>query len=285
MSDAPELFSRPNASYDLSPGAVERILEDVANPLHRLAQTIPAGSKVLDIGAGNGLLARVLAATGEDVTIDGLEPNARAAELARPHYRRFHVGNVEDRLDEIATEAYDHLVLADVIEHVPDPLSLLRGLAAAGGERARILISTPNVAFGAVRLALLDGRFDYVDSGLLERTHLRFFTRATLTLLFRQAELEVEHEVLHQKHLLGSEISVQPSLRNLVELLALRRDELALTYQFFFVLRRAGQSAPVRVERYGPGTTVLDLIAWAARRRRPGGAVGQTVPSASSTDR
>lgn len=263
------LFNRNDTSYAIAPDAVERILEDPANPLHRLTKTIESGSTVLDIGAGNGLLAQVLAASGKQVTIDGLEPTRAAADLAKPHYRNFYVGFVQDFLDEVTQGSYDYLVLADVIEHTPDPEQFLRDLSAAGGDRARLLISTPNIAFGASRLGLLDGRFDYVDSGLLERTHLRFFTRSTLMTCFDRASLSVEQEIFHRKHLLSSEIEVKRTLRNLAELLLLRRDDSALTYQFFYVLSRSGATS-AHTEVHGHKSTVADLLAWYSMKWRGG---------------
>lgn len=261
------LFVRQQTTYDVRPGAVDRILEDPANPLYRVAETIPDGSRILDIGAGNGLLGQVLAAARTGVVLDGLEPNPYAAKLARPHYRRFYEGYLQEHLDQLRVENYDFLVLADVIEHVTDPLALLRALRLVARENSRIVISVPNVAFGALRLALLEGRWEYVDSGLLERTHLRYFTRATLMQVFSQADLGVEREVFHQKSLFGSEIPVKRTLRTLLNSLALRRDELALTYQFFYVLA-PGPTVAATPERFGHRTTVADILAWYGSPRR-----------------
>ena len=270
-----ELFTRPEGTYDLAPQAVGWILADEANPLHRVAEVIPEGSRVLDVGAGNGLLARVLAETHADLAVDGIEPNPYAAEIARPHYRDFRVGYVQDFAAEIREQAYDYIVLADVIEHVPDPLALMRELRDVAGDRSRIVISTPNVAFGALRIALMRGRFDYVDSGLLERTHLRFFTHRTLLALFAQAGLGIERQVLHQKSLLASEIAVERSFWATLDLLRLHRDDLACTYQFFFVLAD-GARPEAPVERHGSRLSAADVLAWyASPRMRLGRLLGR----------
>ena len=213
-SDQPlyHLFTRPDSTYEALPEAVDWVLRDAASPHHRIAKLIPDGSSVLDVGAGNGLLARVLHATQRDVAIDGIEPNPHAAALATPYYRRFYEGFAEDPL-EPHSERYDFIVLADVIEHIADPLAFLRRFVDEMPRETRIVIDTPNVAFGAVRLALLNGDFDYVDSGLLERTHLRFFTLATLRKLVDSLGLNVEKLYLLQRNMLTSEFPWANSLR------------------------------------------------------------------------
>ena len=255
------MFQRPDDTYAVDPAAVERILADPQNPLHRAAELIPNGSKVLDVGAGNGLLAQVLSRVRSDLTLDGVEPSAAAADLAEPHYRRFHVGYAEEIADEIRAEEYDFIVLADVIEHVADPLAFVESVKALGAANTAILLSVPNVAFGAVRLSLMRGEFRYTDSGLLERTHLRFFTLETLHQLFEAADLGVEREIHHQKDMVTSEIRLRLRPFDVLTALWLQRDPLASTYQFFFVLRpgRGPRPAP---EFHGPRSSLPTLLGY-----------------------
>jgi 2-polyprenyl-3-methyl-5-hydroxy-6-metoxy-1,4-benzoquinol methylase len=229
------MFTRPDATFVLPPEAVSYVLRDEAGPLHRIAELIPSGSAVLDIGAGSGLLPRVLEAMNREVVIDGIEPNEHAAEIAAPHYRHLYQSRAED-LTEPIPGRYDFVVLADVIEHVSDPLAFLRLLTDGLPSETRIVIDTPNIAFGAVRLALLDGRFDYVDSGILERTHLRFFTLATLENLIAQLGLNVEKLYLLQRNPLEMDIPLDDLRIDSLAMLRMLRDELASTYQFLVVL-------------------------------------------------
>ena len=86
---------------------------------------------------------------------------------------------------------FDDVVCADVLEHLPDPSAVLqrvRGWIAPGG---RLYVSLPNVANAAVRLSLLAGRFEYADAGILDRTHLRFFTRRTARRLVEEAGFRI----------------------------------------------------------------------------------------------
>lgn len=243
------MFTRPDRTYDADSGLIELILREQGTPLNRICALVPAGATVLDIGAGNGLLARVFRASGKEVAIDGIEPSAYAAGLARPHYRRFYQGYAQDFPREISEAGYDYVVLADVIEHLPDPLGFLRDLGAMTGARTRLVLSVPNVAFGAVRLALMAGRFSYVDQGLLERTHLRFFTLATLREMTGRLGLSCEKLYLFQKNILSSEVDLARVRINPLCLARMVRDELAWTYQFVLVLTK--ERVPTEQRTFG----------------------------------
>lgn len=141
---------------------------------------VGTGNRVLEVGCARGTLAASLSAAGNKVSAVKTEP--WSADEARPHLDRLVNGAVEglDLVEEFGAAQFDVVVFADILEHVKDPASLLRQarpLLAPGGFA---VISVPNVAHASVRLALLRGRFDYEPAGLLDRTHLRFFTRASL---------------------------------------------------------------------------------------------------------
>lgn len=243
------MFSRPSKSYDVTEKNVEAVLHDDANPLYHIAKIIPPNAKVLDIGAGNGLLARVLAAARRGVTIDGIEPSPYAASFAKDFYRDFHTGYAHEYISQIREERYDFIVLADVIEHMADPLAMLDELSSALSDQGRIIVTTPNIAFGAVRVAMLRGQFDYVDSGILERTHLRFFTLKTLEALISETRLNIEKLYLLQRDLFQSEIKLRPFSVNPWLLCKLYRDPLARTYQFLVLLSK--HERPVEKRAFG----------------------------------
>ena len=159
---------------------------------HRmLAARVPDGARVLDVGAGEGAFAEELHRRGCKVV--ALEVDPARAEAARSRGLEVAVKNLENAdLADLGT--FDVIVCADVLEHLTDPagaLQKLKGILAPGG---RILASIPNVAHYGVRLRLLAGRFEYTETGILDRTHLRFFTRKTARRLFEEAGFRVTHE-------------------------------------------------------------------------------------------
>lgn len=88
----------------------------------------------------------------------------------------------------------DVIVMADVLEHLAKPEALL-GLAAEALDRGgAIVVSIPNIANLASRLGLLFGRFEYQDRGILDRTHLRFYTLSSARRLIRDAGFQIEAE-------------------------------------------------------------------------------------------
>jgi SAM-dependent methyltransferase len=92
-------------------------------------------------------------------------------------------------------ESFDLVVLADVLEHLPDPLRVLRSVHSLLNLGARIVISVPNVAHVSVRAQLFFGRFQYSTRGILGSTHLRFFTRRTVTDLLTNADFSTHQTI------------------------------------------------------------------------------------------
>lgn len=237
------MFNRPDKTYNFDPKIISNILLDPANPLNRISEIIPDDAKVLDIGAGNGLLACVLREKHKNIIIDGIEPNHFAAGLASKNYRHFYQGFAQDFIDIIHREDYDFVVLADVLEHVNDPLALLLDLSSGLSNKTRIIISVPNIAFGAIRIGLMNGEFNYVDSGILEKTHVRFFTLKTIEMLVSNINMKIEKLYFLQRNFLNMEINLERFNLDLFCLYNLLKDDLASVYQFLLVLTKE-QVAP-----------------------------------------
>lgn len=143
------------------------------------------GDRVFEGGVSSGYFARVLVEAGR--TVDGHELDPAAAEEARTVCDTVHVGDLQ-ALDVDALDGpYDLLLFGDTLEHLPDPPALLRRLHAQVRPGGHLVVSIPNIANWAIRLQLLFGRFRYTDRGILDRTHLRFYTVRTLPEMLAEA--------------------------------------------------------------------------------------------------
>ena len=156
------------------------------------------GLDLLDLGCGFGTTSGRIQALGNRVT--GVEADPGAAGVAQARLGRVIQA---DLMDLEAVEAalgearFDVILFADVLEHLPAPslaLTAYLGRLRPGG---RVLISLPNVGLWSVRLSLLAGRWNYADTGVLDRTHLRFFTLRTARALLAEAGVQVVGEAFN----------------------------------------------------------------------------------------
>ena len=147
---------------------------------------------VLDVGCGFATTSQHIAARGNRVT--GIESSAEAVAVARSRVNEVVHADLQ-RLDEVkhvlGDRRFDVIIFADVLEHLAWPIGVLRGYLDLLKEGGRVIVSLPNVGLWSVRLSLLFGRFRYQETGVLDHTHLRFFTRRTARELIEQAGLEV----------------------------------------------------------------------------------------------
>ena len=146
------------------------------------------GRRVLDVGAADGFLAERLTARGWQVT--ALERDPARAAAARGKCREVLVVDLEREMPAVGG-SFKAAVYGDVLEHLSDPLGVMRRLDGLLAPGASVIASVPNVAHLWIRLSLLFGRFEYGDRGILDGTHLRFFTRQTFLGLLARAGLEV----------------------------------------------------------------------------------------------
>jgi 2-polyprenyl-3-methyl-5-hydroxy-6-metoxy-1,4-benzoquinol methylase len=143
-----------------------------------LLSILGTGQSVLELGCHTGHFSTAAIANGNVVV--GVDIDARAVETARQSGIDATVIDL-DLPDVLPQDGrFDVVLMANVLEHLHDPARLVRDAASAVHKTGRLLVSVPNVAHYTVRLALLRGRFDYTRVGILDETHLRFYTRKTL---------------------------------------------------------------------------------------------------------
>jgi len=143
------------------------------------------GLRVLDVGCGFATTSEHIQKLGNDVT--GIESSKVACEVGAKRISRMICGDL-DKVP-LAGLQFDAIIFADVLEHIPWPVGVLRRYLEALAPNGSVIVSLPNVGLWSVRFAHLFGNWDYEETGVLDRTHLRFFTRKTATWLLQQAGL------------------------------------------------------------------------------------------------
>jgi 2-polyprenyl-3-methyl-5-hydroxy-6-metoxy-1,4-benzoquinol methylase len=213
------------------------------NSSHTLiAELVGHGKRVLDVGCATGDVAEVLADHGCNVT--GIEIDPAAARQAEKHCERVVVGDVED-LDpnaELDDESFDVILFGDTLEHLKDPLRTLERLKPLLRPEGYVVASIPNVAHGSVRLALMQGKFQYGSLGLLDTAHLRFFTRESVEQLFTEAGLLITGLRRTSRGIFDTEIEIDRERIPDEVLELVREDPEASTYQFVLTAHRFGEA-------------------------------------------
>ncbi len=135
-------------------------------------RSLGAIEKALDVGSGSGALGNLLKDLGAG-QVFAVEPDADTRAQTLHSYDR-----IEGTLSAYASQQFDVILLLDVLEHTPDPFEYFQQTLALLKPGGHALISVPNIAHWSVRIPLLFGVFNYTERGLLDKTHLQFFTRS-----------------------------------------------------------------------------------------------------------
>jgi GT2 family glycosyltransferase/SAM-dependent methyltransferase len=146
---------------------------------------------ILDVGCGAGRFGAALKAR-QPCRVTGLEIDPAAATAARSRLDAVHEGDLETLVPPFAEGAFDAIVCGDVLEHLREPLAFLRRARTWLRPGGTMVASVPNVRHHTVVRSLLSGNWTYEPAGLLDRTHLRFFTRRETEKLFHRAGFAIE---------------------------------------------------------------------------------------------
>jgi 2-polyprenyl-3-methyl-5-hydroxy-6-metoxy-1,4-benzoquinol methylase len=175
------------AIYDDKPAAY------FANARLDIVEQLPTGPNdaILELGCGAGGTGRLAMSSGKAGRYVGIELSPTAAAQAAEVYSEVLVGDVEQLNLEPLRDAFDALIASEVLEHLTDPWTTLGRLVACVKPGGAIFASSPNIAHWTVLKELAMGRFDYDERGVMDRTHLRWFTPSTFRALFEGAGVEV----------------------------------------------------------------------------------------------
>jgi len=190
ISRAQDLGVLYERKFDVAPPGQQYLPKWGFESPHELAvERVPAGSKVADIGCASGYFPRALFQKGCDVTgIDQYRPPADAGVA------KFIEANLDSAELPVDAGEFDYVLLLDVIEHLRSPETFVESLRNSRRQDrdVRIIVSTGNVAFVVTRWMLFLGFFHYGARGILDLTHTRLFTFATIRKLFEQANYRIE---------------------------------------------------------------------------------------------
>jgi 2-polyprenyl-3-methyl-5-hydroxy-6-metoxy-1,4-benzoquinol methylase len=234
---------------------------DAENNTHAYALAMVGHNKsVLEIGCATGYFTKAMVERGCKVV--GVELDPAAAGLAEAWAERVVVGDIDgDALwEQIDDESVDVIVCGDVLEHLRDPLGALRAAVRKLKSDGVVVTSLPNVAHGDVRLQLLHGSFRYRDLGLLDRTHIRFFTLESVRELLRDAGLLVVDTKRVVVPLFGSEVDITRDEFQQATIDEILEDPEAETYQFVMksVRDNGTQAVATLADRVAELTDQLD---------------------------
>jgi GT2 family glycosyltransferase len=152
---------------------------------------IPTTAKsILDLGCGTGELGKALKKR-QTCIVDGIELNKEAAHLAKTNLDTVHIDNLNRFCPCFIKRKYDVLVFGDILEHLISPWEVVRKFTTLLNDDGIIIASIPNVAHPSVVSQLQRGLFRYAVAGILDITHLRFFTQTTIFQLFYRAGLKI----------------------------------------------------------------------------------------------
>jgi SAM-dependent methyltransferase len=171
-----------------SPRVADRIYHNAGNV--SLLDLLPAGGgRALDCGCGAGDNARILRSRGWRVT--GITLSEAERSLASEHCERVLVADLEQPLPEAVGAGYDAVLLSHVLEHLIAPERLLARVRSLLSPSGVLAVALPNVLFYPLRLRALFGRFDYTSDGIMDATHLRFYTFESGLALLQESGFEV----------------------------------------------------------------------------------------------
>jgi 2-polyprenyl-3-methyl-5-hydroxy-6-metoxy-1,4-benzoquinol methylase len=192
LSRAQDLGIFYQRNFDVSGGGMNLLYQakwGYESPHTMALARVQPGSKVVDVGCASGYMARAL--KDKDCEVTGIDQYPPFADSGLKEFVQADLDTGGFPLD---AGAYQYILLLDIIEHLRSPEAFADALRASRrrGEDTRVIVSTPNVAFVITRMMLLLGFFNYGSRGILDLTHARLFTFATLRNLFEQSGYSIE---------------------------------------------------------------------------------------------
>jgi len=154
---------------------------------------VTQGSRVLEIGAGSGAISRHLVKS-KKCKLTAVEINPTSVKKLKKICNSVHSLDLDDNAWplHLAQEGkFDHVIAADVLEHLYDPWTVLKGMKSLLSDRGSVILSLPHASHSGVLAALYLGEFEFREKGLLDKTHIRFFGYKNVEALYASAGLKI----------------------------------------------------------------------------------------------
>lgn len=189
-ANSPDQHATGFLHLDLDPLRYDGHTLDPWETTGMIASLVPTGKRVLDVGCGTGSMSKLLV-DSRGAKLIGIEPDLQRAEKARERGLEVRHGIFDA---EMAAQLgiFDVVIFADVLEHLPDPFAVLSLTRQVLSRDGMVIVSVPNVAHWSVRYELLFGRFEYESCGIMDATHLRWFTEHTIKGLLESAGFRID---------------------------------------------------------------------------------------------
>lgn len=189
----------------------------------RVVRLVGERKSVLEVGAGPGSITKFLS-SASNCRVTALEIDCEAIKKLEPHCERVYQVDLNDKNWPDVIEKgnnFEVVVAADVLEHVYEPLAVLRSMKSFLREKGYLVASIPHVGHSVIHACLLQEDFEYSDSGLLDRTHIRFFGIRNIQNLFEDAGLKIIHAEFVVRNPEHTEFakrwsSISPEIRNIL---------------------------------------------------------------------
>ncbi len=182
-----EHYQNKSINYGIGHTRLNRILELANNPKYH---------KILDVGCARGYIGRRL--KEKDKSVFGIEMSTPAAVEAQKVLNKVYVFDIEKPWPDIGELKFDLVILAEVLEHVFDPVEVLTSVSRVLQDNGEVIITTPNFLTWTNRIRMLFGFFRYTEQGLLDFGHIRFFTYKYL----KQVLTEADFNVIKERHII-----------------------------------------------------------------------------------
>lgn len=209
------------------------------DPLNVMLDNINPSSKVLEFGCANGRMTRYLSEE-MNCSVDIIEYDKELFSMAIQYAHDGLCGDICDYtwVDYFQGTTYDYIIFADVLEHLSSPKTVLEKCYTFLNDTGLIWISVPNIAYNDIIIKLLNNQFDYSDTGLLDKTHIHFFTEKSAKKMFLDAGYYIAYEDGIYKQTFCSEQLLTEFLSWKPEYDYLQNRNLGELYQSIFALSK-----------------------------------------------